>query len=69
MWTDLVVYQELVGGCAAGPCSRTHESASMGTAAVSPAPATLTTTPRPSCTYQTSSLKRNTPSVLQASTS
>eukprot|EP00969_Alexandrium_andersonii_P221740 9793511-Alexandrium_andersonii.AAC.1 len=41
----------------------------MGTTAVSPAPATLTTAPRPSCMYHTSSFKRNTSSVLQASTS
>eukprot|EP00969_Alexandrium_andersonii_P236760 10451918-Alexandrium_andersonii.AAC.1 len=41
----------------------------MGTTAVSPAPATLITAPRPSCRYQTSSLKTNTSSVLQASTS
>eukprot|EP00969_Alexandrium_andersonii_P269107 11894127-Alexandrium_andersonii.AAC.1 len=38
-WTDLVAYQDLVGLSAAGPCSRTQESASMGTTAVSPAPA------------------------------
>eukprot|EP00969_Alexandrium_andersonii_P042542 1866750-Alexandrium_andersonii.AAC.1 len=41
----------------------------MGTAAVSPAPAKLITAPRPSRRYQTSSLKRNTSSVPQPSTS
>eukprot|EP00969_Alexandrium_andersonii_P323826 14308077-Alexandrium_andersonii.AAC.1 len=56
MWIDLVAYQELPGLCAAGPCSRTHESASVGAAAVSPAPATFTTAPRPSCRNQMSSL-------------
>eukprot|EP00969_Alexandrium_andersonii_P040019 1754010-Alexandrium_andersonii.AAC.1 len=38
-WTDLVAHQEPVGLWAAGPCSRTQESASMGTTAASPAPA------------------------------
>eukprot|EP00969_Alexandrium_andersonii_P187483 8284095-Alexandrium_andersonii.AAC.1 len=41
----------------------------MGATAVPPAPATLITAPRPSCRWQTSSLKRNAASMLQASTS
>eukprot|EP00969_Alexandrium_andersonii_P336796 14886879-Alexandrium_andersonii.AAC.1 len=38
-WTDLVAYQDLVGRCAAGPCSRTQDSANVGSAVVSPASA------------------------------
>eukprot|EP00969_Alexandrium_andersonii_P284804 12589916-Alexandrium_andersonii.AAC.1 len=41
--TDLVAYQELPGLCAAGPCSRTQASATMGVTGTPQALATLIT--------------------------